>query len=542
MALSYAEPVGVFARLNHDEFSILAWDDFKKAPIPHVKENVVTPLGSTWKLFVYAYLLDKQIPSEDYDCKGQIKDEVYCCGKGQSIDRENALIKSCGLYFLPNRLGISAKAWQQYWFRLGAPEWIWRIENLTENYRVPVKQLMQALDSLPSSSKRTIASNLMSVATTGTAPSMLQNFGSQLRLKTWTMPNPLDAKQRVGGGLGWLADGSVVWLSAKGTSNDALDKLSTVVQPLLINQKIPDDRDCVLVDYFSDYPIRKVLSLPMKVPVNRAALNGDLLIQFQNGNSLTFRGNGALRLNTKPSLQITGRMGVNEYVARVLDREANPNDVEAAKAFAVIVRSYLIQNAEKRQGCYWIKDSSRYQRVSVNNASTAALKLANWTDELILVGEPVRFHQRLDSPGILSWQTAKTLAKTTSFKTILSKTWPKAQLQSYRSTVDSKCESIPNAEHWLSMQIPKWRRYLMSEVGYEPPRHLPQICKSLVGNPNSESGEGRIYMKSFFSEEDRITLTHEYLHIAFANHPRGIDEVFIESKARQLQRLNLNEN
>ena len=60
------------------------------------------PLGSLWKLFVYAYLVDRGIQAPDYQCTGgNPRDEAYCCAIGETIDRDHALAKSCGLYFSP---------------------------------------------------------------------------------------------------------------------------------------------------------------------------------------------------------------------------------------------------------------------------------------------------------------------------------------------------------------------------------------------------------------------------------------------------------
>ena len=69
--------------------------------------DLATPLGSTWKLFVYAYALDKQLPDTTYQCTGGNPEEKYCCDKGGSIGRDKALLQSCGLYFHPQRLSIT---------------------------------------------------------------------------------------------------------------------------------------------------------------------------------------------------------------------------------------------------------------------------------------------------------------------------------------------------------------------------------------------------------------------------------------------------
>jgi uncharacterized protein YfaQ (DUF2300 family) len=64
-----------------------------------------TPLGSAWKLFIYAYAVERRIETPRYRCGVPRKDgEEYCCDAGQSIDRDHALARSCGLFFDAGRL------------------------------------------------------------------------------------------------------------------------------------------------------------------------------------------------------------------------------------------------------------------------------------------------------------------------------------------------------------------------------------------------------------------------------------------------------
>ena len=43
-------------------------------------------------------------------------------------------------------------------------------------------------------------------------------------------------------------------------------------------------------------------------------------------------------------------------------------------------------------------------------------------------------------------------------------------------------------------------------------------------------------MRGIATTDDRITVVHEYLHLAFRFHPRGLDEDFVERLARELVR------
>jgi uncharacterized protein YfaQ (DUF2300 family) len=43
-----------------------------------------------------------------------------------------------------------------------------------------------------------------------------------------------------------------------------------------------------------------------------------------------------------------------------------------------------------------------------------------------------------------------------------------------------------------------------------------------------------IHIREWASREGRVTLIHEYLHLAFRHHPSGRDEALIERLAQQL--------
>ena len=51
-----------------------------REPLP---ANLEAPLGSLWKLFVYAYQIDRGLPDPGYACTGQDREEVYCCKAGE---------------------------------------------------------------------------------------------------------------------------------------------------------------------------------------------------------------------------------------------------------------------------------------------------------------------------------------------------------------------------------------------------------------------------------------------------------------------------
>ena len=145
-----------------------------------------------------------------------------------------------------------------------------------------------------------------------------------------------------------------------------------------------------------------------------------------------------------------------------------------------------MQNARFEAGCWRIEDSSRTQRVSANPPTEAALAAA----------------------------------------------YPKASLGALSGAED--CTRLDAAESWLIEAAAKWRRELRREPGFEPVTGPLRVCALAQGPPYSDQQRARIFVRGWRSLEDRMTLAHEYLHIAFRFHPNGADEAYIERLARRL--------
>ena len=113
--------------------------------------------------------------------------------------------------------------------------------------------------------------------------------------------------------------------------------------------------------------------------------------------------------------------------------------------------------------------------------------------------------------------------------------WPGATLTSFLSPLGGDCQPLADAQAWLDDHAARWAQALAGEAGYEPPARVA-VCALREGRPYADARRERLYVAGLRSEEDRIALTHEYLHLAFAHHPRGQDEAFIEARARTLLR------
>ncbi len=488
--------------------------------------NVQTPLGSLWKLFVYAWLVDTGAQEPPYECRGQSKEEVYCCATGEHIGRDQALVKSCGLYFEPARLGIVDTDWSRYWQARRAPPWLLELPSLQPAARVPVVELLQVLAAMPAQEQARRV--LLDVVLNAADGNVVGELGGRLRVKTWSWLGDLDPASRQGGFAGWTLDGTPIWAGGRGTSQRVLRHYGAALASVLPVAWPADAGRCVEVGLFARYPIKRVLAAERVVA--SGPMKGNYRVEFSNGNQLDIHSDGELfLLNDK----LVARLDREEYVARVLQREAKAQPVEAAKALAVAIRTYLLQNASRNGDCLSIDDSSNRQRVAPRPASPESRNIAAWTSDLVLAGSTVTYHSDQPGPDKLSWQHAVEQANAGQrYDTILLHAYPRASLSRWDNPVAS-CQALPAAQDWLKSQRRSWRQRLESEVGYTDVSTFA-VCRLAFGRPYVDRERQRIYVRGVLTLQDRLDLTHEYLHLAFQAHPNGQDETYIEGLARHL--------
>ncbi|KEX89693.1 DUF2300 domain-containing protein [Pseudomonas umsongensis] len=498
-----------------------------REPLP---DSLQAPLGSVWKLFVYAWLVDTGAREPAYECRGQSKEEVYCCTAGGKIERDQALVKSCGLYFEPARLGIDVSGWRAYWQVRQSPQWLLDLPSLQPATRVSVVELLRMLALMPAQDQaRRVLLDVLLNAADG---NVVGELGSRLRVKTWSWLGDRDAASRQGGFAGWTADGTPIWAGGRGTSQRVLRDYAQALSVVLPTSWPVEAGKCVEVDLFSRYPLQRVMSGDRVM--SSGLLRGDYRVEFVNGNQLDIHSDGDLfLLNDSPSPKLVARLDREEYVARVLQREASAEPVEAAKALAVAIRTYLLQNATRRGDCLSIDDSSQRQRVAPRPATAQVRSIAAWTSDLVLAGSTVTYHS--NQPGLdrLSWQLAVDQANAGQrYDAILLHAYPRANLSRWDNPVAS-CEALPAAQDWLQKQRRGWRPRLESEAGYNEVSTFA-VCRLAFGRPFVDRERQRIYARGVLSLQDRLDLTHEYLHLAFEAHPNGQDETYIEGLARHL--------
>lgn len=495
----------------------------KREPLP---ASLDAPLGSLWKLFVYAWLVDTGAREPAYECRGQSKEEIYCCSAGGKIERDQALVKSCGLYFEPARLGIAATDWRAYWQARQAPSWLLDLPAVQPATRVSVAELLGVLALLPAQDQ--MRRVLLDVVLNAADGNVVGELGGRLRVKTWSWLGDQDAQSRQGGFAGWTTDGAPIWAGGRGTSQMVLRHYAQALASVLPTAWPADTGRCVQVGLFSKYPVSKVL-VGDRVATS-GPLRGDYRVEFANGNALDIHSDGELfLLNDK----LVARLDREEYVARVLEREAKPQPAEAAKALAVAIRTYLLQNATRNGDCLSIDDSSNRQRVAPRPASAESRNIAAWTADLVLAGSTVTYHSDQPGPDKLAWQQAVEQANAGQrYDAILLHAYPRASLSRWDNPVAS-CEALPAAQDWLQKQRRGWRPRLESETGYNEVSTFA-VCKLAFGRPFVDRERQRIYVRGVLTLQDRLDLTHEYLHLAFEAHPNGQDETYIEGLARHL--------
>ena len=147
---------------------------------------------------------------------------------------------------------------------------------------------------------------------------------------------------------------------------------------------------------------------------------------------------------------------------------------------------------------------------------------------------PGQYHLSRAQPGVMSWQAVVAGARDgQSFNTLLSNAYPRARLVTAQAHLRAGCVPLPQVHSWLAHQISQWQGQLVAQPGYRQPAAI-RVCQLQLGMPHAAANSQSIYVQGIASTQQRVAAVHEYLHLAFARHPRGQDEAFIESLARQL--------
>lgn len=540
------------AWLDHDRQWHTAVLDQQGHAVAHpsrpITPEAVVPLGSLWKLVAYARLAESGQTEAPYTCRGQRKDEVYCCESGQRIGRARALWRSCGLYFEPARIG---------WQGLAEGDTLRALPDALKTLRdrqamasrtpVPLAAWLQWLADWSLTTQQAARDDLLAYWLEGPGRATLGEVGSRLRLKTFTVERTERGAegQRWAGASGWTSDGRPVWLAARGSSRDVLPRWAPLVLRHLdqtdqgAGEPLSSDATCVDVRFFARYPIASIHALAIK---GKAAIQagplkaGPYRLTFSNGVTLDLSSRGELNWQapTEGAPTITGRFKLDDYVARVIEREGAGQPAAAARALAIAARTYVTTHGSSKGGCLAIDDSSRLQRVAPRPPSRDAVLAANATADLVLRGSDGRYHATQANPGVMVWQDIVQQGEQgLLFDTMLARAYPQASLAARVGEASTDCEPLPLAQDWLLERSRQWAKTLRGEPGFSAPDRV-RVCRLQQGLPHAARASQRIHVRGFQSLDDRVALAHEYLHLAFSGHPSGADEAFIERRARRL--------
>lgn len=521
----------------------------KAQPAGPILAEQSVPLGSLWKLVAYARLADDtgRERESDYVCRGRLKDEVYCCNEGERIDRGTALWRSCGLYFDPSRVGWSQRPLGLTLDALPEPlRDLREASQLHSRHTVPLGDWLGWLAQWPQETQQAARDDLLPYWLQGPGRTRLADVGSRLRVKTFTLERQGARQERWAGASGWTNDGRPVWMAARGTSKQVLpDWAPHVLRHLDQVDGRPavmphPQAPCVDVHLLQRYPIDRLTDARGQVmPASDTARplpRGPYRLQLRNGNSVDIVSDQDLSWQQAPDghPRLRARLTLDEYVARVVDREGSAQSIAAARALALAARTYVLNLGQPQGGCLQIDDSSHRQRVAPRPASLAARQASQDTADLVLLGSIGQYHHDQARPGVMAWTQAVSQAQAGwGFDAIVRQAYPRASVASLTGHQGRQCEPLPLAQAWLDRQASRWRPHLQGLAGYTPPGQT-QVCRLAMGLPHAQQGSRRLYVRGAQSLDERLTLAHEYLHLAFAGHPRGQQEAFVEGMARQL--------
>ena len=499
------------------------------------------PLGSLWKLVAYAQWLEAGVPAEPMRCTGSDREEVYCCAAGESIARGPALARSCGLFFARSRVP---------WDRPEGPllralppsiAQAVRRGELGPATQVSPRAWLAWLAAWPAGLREQAELDLLGYWVNGAGQRALAPVASRLRVKTYTVERADGT--RSAGGSGWTSEGHPLWFESTGTSADvvpmrALHVIAATRSSAPLAQEALGARACVRVRFFARYPIERIAPRGRSAPPEPGPLQGRYLVHFANGNSLAIAPHGDLRLASDGMGPVlTGEFALDDYVARVIDREAGPEPAQAAWALAVAARSHVLAHGIPSQGCVETEDATTAQRVSPHPASAGALAAAHATSGLVLAGGYAisgQYHRDHGRDGVLSWAGAQAQAASgANWLEILRSAYPRATLATAAEQGALACDPLPLVEAWIDRERPRWKRALAGQAGFADPGVL-QVCRLAAGRAHARNGAQRIDVSGYGTLEERIAVAHEYVHLAFARHPAGRDENFVESQARRL--------
>jgi uncharacterized protein YfaQ (DUF2300 family) len=370
----------------------------------------------------------------------------------------------------------------------------------------------------------------------GTAQSLqTRDPHGEVVLKTFTMGD--GAGGYVGGAAGWLDPRTRFWLRGPGKGAAVIGRWFDELRVKFTSADgegpglATSDQPQVCTNFLSRYSVT-VVRAEGGVAADPGPLYGDFVASLKHGTTARFTSRGNVFLKKRGAVyHLGGCFTLDDYIARVIQREGGTLPVEARKALAVVARTYLLQQATRWDDNHlYMPDSTRWQRVSIDEPSRDNRHIAATTTGLILNGE-VFFHQDQAGEDTFSLTaSAHQAGDGLQYDEILAIAFPALKIVPLWSLKEVSCDELAVAGEWLRFNLDVWKKDLI-------PLGADMEAPTTVCHNRAHKAfyfDKRIYMADFQDTEDQITLVHEWLHAAFAATPLGEDEGRIEGLAKRL--------
>lgn len=511
-----------------------ATKDLEKSDLPQ--------LGSLWKVFFYTFAVAKDLVLTPYVCADP-KLEDCSCGPVQvsgGIDLQEALIHSCEPAFLMFKNSANAKDWQEYWQQAygdtAVPIWLSDFDSFAATTRALPEEILFTLSKIRQNQEvfDRLRAALALVPREGTAAALEQDKPSAaVLLKTFTMGDRVQGYH--GGFAGWLDDATLVWVGASHrgavTAETWFAPVREQAQVLFGPEIVSPGTPPVCVGFLQDYPLR-IVKDARGMTVMRGRLSGSYTAITQRGSTIVFTTRGQVTLSRAQDTPVlSGCFTLEDYIARVVQREGDDLPIAAKKALAITARTYLLDEAKRDDdGSLSIHDDSRKQRVSLTDPSHENLQIAQATQGLVLSG-PVLYHLTERRRGTLTVNDALRQAESGLDEAqILQAAFPAYKIIPMWRLAGLRCDPLVEAAEWLAYNLPAWKSRL-APLGADL-TFPAEVCRSRAAQAYYFGR--KVYVPSFVTTDDQLTVVHEWLHGAFAETPLGGDDVQIEALAREL--------
>ncbi len=120
-------------------------------------------------------------------------------------------------------------------------------------------------------------------------------------------------------------------------------------------------------------------------------------------------------------------------------------------------------------------------------------------------------------PGGKPWPVRGRESVTTRYSRLLIPTTALAAGERHAQPVSY----YPKRKPGWRKKMPQWRRILQGETGYNEP-DVFAVCRLVSGFPYTDRQQKRLFIRNFFTLQDRLDLTHEYLHRPLMVIPPGL--------------------